>query len=72
MIKLNMSHTYDYNEIDAYIITLKNNPLSEKLSKRCQESCKKVGMPYKIWEAFDGTDKNTDIKIPEHSKNSEW
>lgn len=47
----------------AYIITVKGNENSEKYSARCQESCAKVGMPYQIWEAYDGT-KPGEIKTP--------
>lgn len=59
---------YSYNNrvSDAYIITIKNHDASERLSKRCQNSCIEVGMPYKIWDAFDGTSK--DIVVPDHSK----
>jgi len=42
--------------------------MSEKYSKRCQESCKNVGMQYQVWDAFDGT--GDEIIIPEHSKNN--
>lgn len=54
----------------AYIITLKNHALSERLSQRCQISCERVGQPYTVWSAFDGTSGN--IQIPEHSQNQSW
>lgn len=52
----------------AYIITLKDNPISIQTSQRCQESCKNVDMPYIIWDAFDGTDNQT-IKTPQQFEN---
>lgn len=67
MIKLFRSN--DINVDAAYIITLKNNANSEKYSKQCQQSCEKVGMPYKIWDAYDGI--NSPIIEPDHSKNSD-
>jgi GR25 family glycosyltransferase involved in LPS biosynthesis len=39
----------------AYIITVNGNENSEKYSARCQQSCNSVNMPFKIWEAYDGT-----------------
>jgi hypothetical protein len=53
MLNLFRSHCLDVES--AYIITIKGNEKSEKYSKACQESCKKVDMPYKVWDAFDGT-----------------
>lgn len=62
---LNLFYSYNLNIENAYIITIKGHSKSERLSGRCQESCKKVGMPYKVWDAFDGTSEK--IKVPEHS-----
>lgn len=45
----------DVNVDSAYIITVRNNEVSERYSRRCQQSCEQVGMPYKVWDAFDGT-----------------
>ena len=57
MLDLNKSLNFSYNlNIEsAYIITVKGNSTSEKLSARCAASCGNVGMPYKIFEAVDGT-----------------
>ena len=55
-----------YNVESAYIITLKNNDNSLKYSAQCQESCKRVGMPYKVWDAYNGL--NSPIIVPDHSK----
>jgi len=62
---INLWYSRDVKVDKAYIITVRGNESSEKYSKRCQESCKNVGMPYQVWNAFDGT--NGDIKVPEHS-----
>lgn len=51
----------------AYIITVKGNENSEKYSKMCQESCQQVGMPYKVWEAYNGLNGN-EVIPPEHLK----
>ena len=53
----------------AYIITLMGNANSEQFSARCQESCKRANMPYKIWAAYNGH--NNPITEPEHSANSD-
>lgn len=66
---LNLFYSRQIDVESAYIITLKGNDISEKLSKRCQQSCINVGMNYNIWEGFDG--KKETIQIPEHSKNSD-
>jgi GR25 family glycosyltransferase involved in LPS biosynthesis len=56
------------NKIEsAYIITIKNHLLSERLAKRCYDSCISVDMPVKIWQAFDGVD-GQKIKFPSHIK----
>lgn len=65
---LNLWYSRDCSVDSAYIITVKNNQSSENYSQRCQLSCDNVGMPYQIWDAFDGTNPG-DIIVPEHSKN---
>lgn len=55
----------------AYIITMLNHPYSVEYSKRCQQSCENVNMPYVVWEAFDGSD-NQKIIIPEKYKNDSF
>jgi GR25 family glycosyltransferase involved in LPS biosynthesis len=63
--------TPSINKIEsAYIITIKNHPTSERLAKRCYDSCVSVNMPVKYWEAFDGTIENK-IKFPSHIKKSD-
>jgi Glycosyltransferase family 25 (LPS biosynthesis protein) len=66
---LNLFYSKDTNIESAYIITIKDNALSEKYSIRCQNSCKLIGMPYKVWDAYDGT--GDQIKEPEHLKDSQ-
>lgn len=63
----NTNYSYDRKIESAYIITIKDNPISEKMSERCQNSCVQIKMPYKIWDAFDGT--SGKIYPPEHLKN---
>jgi len=52
----------------AYIITVKGNSHSEKYSRDCQDSCEKISMPYKVWDAYDGIGTPGVINPPQHSK----
>jgi GR25 family glycosyltransferase involved in LPS biosynthesis len=61
-------YSYERSVESAYIITVPGHLKSQQLSLRCQDSCKAVSMPYKIWDAFDGTKENN-IIVPDHSKN---
>ena len=62
----------DSREIEsAYIIKLSNHPTSVKLAERCKDSCESVGMPWKFWEGFDGTDDET-VKAPDHLKDKDY
>lgn len=69
-LKESLSYKYDLEVDKAYIITIKGHDLSETMSERCAESCRKVEMPYQKWDAFDGT--SGEITIPEHAKNSSY
>ena len=65
-----MLNLFRSNRIDvesAYIITVKGNTNSENYSKRCQDSCRSVDMPFRVWDAFDGT--GNSIICPSHSQN---
>lgn len=62
---LNLWYSRDCAVDKAYIITVKGNESSENYSARCQASCNQVGMPYQVWDAFDGT--KDDIIVPSHS-----
>lgn len=62
-----------YNDLTvdkAYIITIKDNDLSEQLSQRCQHSCHQVDQPCQVWPAFDGT--SGQLIIPESLQNQSW
>jgi glycosyl transferase family 25 len=63
---MNLSYNVNLYDTEAYVITLKDNAISETMSKRCQESCIAVQMPYQIWYAIDGT--GPDYVIPDHLK----
>ena len=52
---ININWSYDRAIESAYIITVKGNDVSERMSLRCQQSCNDVGMPYKVWDAYNGT-----------------
>jgi hypothetical protein len=67
---LKLDYNYDLSVESAYIITLKNHNISENMSQRCQDSCRRVGMPFKIWDAFDGTSGN--IVVPDHAKDKQY
>jgi GR25 family glycosyltransferase involved in LPS biosynthesis len=67
-----MKSLYFENRLEvenAYIITVKGNDKSEIYSKRCQMSCASVEMPFKIWDAYDGT-QNTIIPPEHHNSGS--
>lgn len=65
-----LNYKMHFDDVEAYIITLKNNPTSEKMSARCQESCRQVEQPFHIWDAFDGTN-GQEIVYPDHAKNQD-
>ena len=67
---LNLQQEYNIEVESAYIIVVKDNPTSEKMFLRCVKSCEDVGMPWKRWEAFDGT--SGSIATPDHLKNEKW
>jgi hypothetical protein len=67
---LNLFYSYDRRIENAYIITVKGNEKSEGYSKRCQDSCREVGMPYKIWDAYDAVDKP--LQEPVHLRNDDF
>jgi len=64
---LNLYYSYNNLVRNAYIITVKGNSKSEELSRRCQESCRRVGQSFQVWDAFDGT--GNGLVVPDHSKN---
>jgi len=64
-----LDYSMNCDDVEAYIITLKGNSISEDLSSRCQKSCTDVGMPFNIWDAFDGT--SGTIVYPDHLKDQQ-
>ena len=64
-----LDYKMHFDDVEAYIITLKNNTKSQELSKRCQDSCIKTGQPFHVWDAFDGT--SGEIHYPEHAENQD-
>lgn len=72
MFDINKTLHYGYNRTisDAYIISLKDNEISQKFTERCANSCKSVGRSYKIWEGFDGN--SGKIIIPESHKDKTY
>jgi len=60
-----MKSLYFQNDMtvdQAYIIRVKNHEISEKLAKRCADSCDEVGQKYQFWDAFNGL--GTEIQPP--------
>jgi hypothetical protein len=67
---MNYFSSYNLETENAYIISLKDNKISQDLTERCAKSCEKVGQPYKIFYGFDG---NTGIVVPpEELKDQSW
>ena len=64
-----LDYKMNFDDVEAYIITLKNHTTSEKLSHRCQQSCVKVEQPFHVWDAFDGT--SGSIVYPDHAKDQD-
>lgn len=72
MISMKESRAFAWNTKveSAYIITIPKNIVSETKFKKCSESCDRVGMSWKKWDAFDGT--TGDIIVPENLRNQGW
>ena len=64
-----LDYKMNFDDVEAYIITLKGHPKSEELSRRCQDSCIKAGQPFHVWDAFDGT--SGEIHYPDHAKDQD-
>ncbi len=65
-----LNYKMHFDDVEAYIITLKGNETSERLSARCQQTCLNAGQPYHVWDAFDGTSHNH-IVYPNHAKDQD-
>ena len=62
---MNYYNSYDMEVGATYIISIKGNEVSEKLTQQCFESCKKVGQPNVIVvPGFDAT--NSPISTQDH------
>lgn len=57
-------YSYSQDIENTYIITIKDNDISESLSARCAKSCEAIGQPYYVWDAYDGT--RNEIRVPSH------
>jgi len=68
---LSVMHDYSREVEGAYIIVVPGNQKSEEQASRCVASCEAIGMPYRIFPAYDGTDGKT-IKTPDHLKNKDY
>ena len=71
LLKSSLNFSYNTQINSAYIISLSNNKISKKYVERCVSSCKKINMPYQIFEGFDGTDEQT-IKVPKSLEKQSW
>jgi hypothetical protein len=52
---VNFINHYDMSVESAYIISLKDNELSQKFTQRCAQSCETVQQPYKVFHGFDAS-----------------
>jgi hypothetical protein len=65
-----LHYGYNIDVESAYINYLPKNETSVKFANECAESCKEVGMPYKLWEGFDGL--KGEIKVPKELQKAPW
>ena len=88
MSYFNYFNHYKVDVEGTYIISIRGNELSERLTQQCIDSCEKVGQPnVRIFPAFDATDSPLEkqdydvgvpigelgsIKIPEMLKNQSF
>lgn len=69
-LKETCNYQYKTEIESAYVIVIKDHHISEPMAARCMESCQKVGMNCKRWEAFDGT--KGGIVAPQHLEGQNW
>jgi hypothetical protein len=65
-----LSYTYDIKVANTYILTLPTSKQSVRMTKRCVESCEKVGQKHELWEGFDGLGEG--IVAPKHLEKEPW
>lgn len=61
---MNLFFSYNLEVDKAYIIRVKGHEKSERLARRCADSCGQVGMSYQFWDAYDGL--GGELKPPAH------
>lgn len=62
---MNYYHSYEMSVAATYVISLPGNEVSERLTEKCLESCKKVGQPNVIVvPGFDAS--KSKVKIQDH------
>lgn len=61
---MNFINHYDMRVESAYIISLKNNEISQKFTQRCAQSCEAINQPYKIFYGFDAS--HSKVKIQDY------
>jgi GR25 family glycosyltransferase involved in LPS biosynthesis len=68
---LSINSNHDLTIESAYILSIEGNATSKTQTEHCVASCENVGMPYKIFYGYDGTDKRT-IKTPKHLMDKDY
>jgi hypothetical protein len=63
-------NTYNVDVFGTYIIYIPGHELSEKMARRCLQSCESVGQKAELFEGFDGT--SGVVKIPKHLEDQSW
>jgi len=62
---MNYYNHFEMKVEGTYIISIKGNEVSERLTQQCYESCQKIGQPnVNIFPAFDATD--SPVKVQKH------
>lgn len=65
-----LSYSFNIRAQGAYIIRIPGNEKSQRLARRCSESCDQVDQPWQYWDAYDGT--GSEIVAPQHSINDSF
>jgi hypothetical protein len=65
-----LSYAYNIKVEQAYILHLPGNKQSDRMTKRCVESCESTGQKYKLWEGFNGLGEG--IVAPKHLEKEPW
>jgi hypothetical protein len=65
-----LSYAYNIKVEQAYILHLPGNKQSDRMTKRCVESCENTGQKYKLWEGFNGLGEG--IIAPKHLEKEPW